>query len=76
MIDEIMNTYTRLTPGQKPPQGSTVTLCYGSGDSRRELEYFAADDNPDWVCPNTSEGHWYGYQTSEELAAIERHFVG
>jgi len=64
----------RMTVGQKPPVDATVYLFQGVGDGRRTVEFFAAKDNPDWVCEQTANGFWYGYKTEAELdAAIAEH---
>lgn len=57
-----------LKVGQKPPAGSMVTLYRDNGMSPlpTAVEWFYADDVPDWTCPVTTNGFFYAYETREE----------
>jgi hypothetical protein len=65
-----------LRVGQKPPAGSTVYLMRSNySGAPTTIEYFAADDNPDWVTEPTREGFYYGYSTEAELDARIAEYV-
>lgn len=63
--------YHVLKAGQKAPAGSSVTLYKSNGSTAAPtaVEWFDADDFPDWVCPLTTGGLYYAYETREELEA-------
>ncbi len=55
----------RLIPGECPKAGSVITLYHGKGDSRTAKLWFHSDGA--FKCPSTTNGHWYGSETLEEI---------
>lgn len=53
-----MATYRRLQPGEVVQKGTVVTLFLGTGDQRREIEWFQPEEA--WVIPEAENGYWYG----------------